>query len=176
MAGEHIALLRLLRLKDAIGATITSKEFLDLKVFKIQCAVLMTDNFWKYLYVMCHALYAPMRVLRLADQKIPAMDKLYYFVLQSDKMLCTWIEDAERKAATLLTKETVSCMLANVSVTIDKVDMSDNESIDINADGYDVSSSDGDEGDEDSVSSTTDITGCVIFGVLFNCLLPILPY
>jgi len=33
MAGEHIALLRLMRLKNALRATITSKEFIELRVF-----------------------------------------------------------------------------------------------------------------------------------------------
>jgi hypothetical protein len=81
MAGEHIALLRLLRLKNALRATITSKEFVDLRVFPKQSTILMSDDFWMYLFAMCRALYAPMRVLRLADQKTPAMDKLLYFVV-----------------------------------------------------------------------------------------------
>ena len=38
-----------------------------------------------------------MRLLRLADQKVPAMDKLYFFVLQSERMIEKWIEDAEGK-------------------------------------------------------------------------------
>ena len=70
MAGKHIALLRLLHLKDAHMATITSQEFIELKGFKIQCAVLITDDFWTYLYVMCCDLYAPMHVLRHADQNL----------------------------------------------------------------------------------------------------------
>ena len=69
MAGEHIALLRLLRLKDALKSTVTSAEFLELNDFKATAAVIGNDNFWKYLFLMCCALYAPMRVLRLADQK-----------------------------------------------------------------------------------------------------------
>ncbi|KAL3766558.1 hypothetical protein ACHAWU_007798, partial [Discostella pseudostelligera] len=87
MAGEHIALLRLLRLKNALRSTIASKEFMDLKQFKAEATILSSDAFWKYLFVMCRALYAPMRILRLADQKTPAMDKLYYYVLQTDRQL-----------------------------------------------------------------------------------------
>jgi hypothetical protein len=73
--------------KDALKSTATSAEFLELNDFKSTAAVIGNDNFWKYLFLMCHALYAPMRVLRLADQKTPAMDKLYYYVLQADRML-----------------------------------------------------------------------------------------
>jgi hypothetical protein len=53
MAGEQIALTRLLRLRDALKSTINSKEFI---------------------FVMCRALYSPMRVLRLADQQVPGME------------------------------------------------------------------------------------------------------
>jgi len=85
MAGEHITILRLLRLKNALLATINSKEFNDLRVFDSVCQVLMNPDFWKWTFVMCCALYAPMRVLRLADQKSAAMDKLNYYVLQTDR-------------------------------------------------------------------------------------------
>jgi len=95
MAGEHIALLCLLRLKDALKSTVTSSEFLELKDFKAAAAIIGNDNFWKYLFLMCRALYAPMRVLRLADLKTPAMDKLYFYVLQADHMLLQYLKEAE---------------------------------------------------------------------------------
>ena len=44
---------------------------------------------------MFQAVYAPMHVLRIADQKTPAMEKLFYFVLQTDLMIPKWIKDAE---------------------------------------------------------------------------------
>jgi hypothetical protein len=50
---------------------------------------------------MCHALYAPMRVLRLADQQVPGMEKLYYYVLQTDRMLLRWLPDAEMRVLAL---------------------------------------------------------------------------
>jgi hypothetical protein len=67
MAGEQIAVTRLLRLRDALKFTINSKEFMDLKNFKPETFVLNNDTFWLYIFVMCCALYAPMRVLLLAD-------------------------------------------------------------------------------------------------------------
>jgi hypothetical protein len=95
MAGEQIALTRLLCLRDALKSTINSNEIMDLNNFKPATFVLNNDNFWLYLFVMCHALYAPMRVLCLADQQVPGMEKLYYYVLQTDRMLLRWLPDAE---------------------------------------------------------------------------------
>lgn len=86
-----------MRLKDALQATVTSSEFKELKVFQTMAYALLDDDFWQYLFVMCRALYAPMRLLRLADQKIPAMDKLYFFVLQSEHMIEKYMKDAEEK-------------------------------------------------------------------------------
>ena len=55
----------------------------------------MNDDFWKYLFTMCCALYSPMHVLHLADQKTHAMDKLHYFVCQTDGMLPKYSAKAE---------------------------------------------------------------------------------
>jgi hypothetical protein len=101
MAGEQIALTRLLRLRDALKSTINSKEFMDLHNFKPETFVLNDDNFWLYLFVMCCALYAPMRVLRLADQQVLGMEKLYYYILQTDWMLLRWLPDAEIRVSAL---------------------------------------------------------------------------
>jgi hypothetical protein len=61
MAGEHIALLRLLRLRNALKATVTSKEFIDLKAFKDASEIVIMDDFWSYIFVLCRtSLYAPM--------------------------------------------------------------------------------------------------------------------
>ncbi len=74
---------------------------MDLNNFKSEIFILNSDNFWLYLFVMCRALYAPMRVLRLADQQVPGMKKLYYFILQTDQMLLRWLSEAEMRAAAL---------------------------------------------------------------------------
>ena len=110
MAGEHIGLLHLLRLKNALRSTIMSREWIDLRIFNTDCAILMNPEFWKLLFVMCHALYAPMRVLRLADQKTPAMDKLYYYVLQTDRMLPKYLEEAENLANKFLNNDNAMAM------------------------------------------------------------------
>jgi hypothetical protein len=110
MGGEQIALTRLLRLRDALKSTINSKEFMDLNNFKPETFVLNDDNFWLYLFVMCRALYAPMRVLRLADQQVPGMEKLYYYVLQTDQMLLRWLPDAEIRVLALRRDGTYNAM------------------------------------------------------------------
>jgi hypothetical protein len=110
MAGEHIALLQLLRLNNALRATITLKEFIDLRVFHSIIAVLTNPDFWQYLFVMCRALYAPMQVLQLADQKLPAMDKLYYYVIQTDQMLLKCFANAEEHEGVLLTESILEAM------------------------------------------------------------------
>ena len=122
MAGEHIAILRLLRLKNALLATIHSKEFKDLRVFDSVCQVLMNPYFWKWTFVMCRALYAPMRVLRLADQKSAAMDKLNYYVLQTDRMLAMYCKDAEERGAGLLTPYTIRAMDCSTSAGLSDED------------------------------------------------------
>jgi hypothetical protein len=147
MAGEHIALLRLLRLKNALRATITSKEFIELRVFHSITGVLMNPDFWRYLFVMCRALYAPMRVLRLADQKSPAMDKLYYYVIQTDQMLLKYIADAEERGGVLLTESTLEGMKSQ-SAGISDDDMEDES--DGDNDDEEVPEESGDDDDSDS--------------------------
>jgi hypothetical protein len=56
---------------------------------------LKNNEFWKYLFTLCHSLYAPMRILRLADQKILAMDNFHYYVCQMDKLLAKYVKIAE---------------------------------------------------------------------------------
>ena len=103
MAGHYISLLFIIRLKDAVQATSFTSEFKELKVFDYISHTLLQEGFWGYIFVVCRALYAPMRSLRLTDQKTPSMDKLYYFVLQTERMLPIWLEDAEYRIKRLLT-------------------------------------------------------------------------
>jgi hypothetical protein len=65
MAGELIGLLRLLRLRDILRATIASKEFKDIweTSFRREVINLENNEFWKYLFTLCHSLYAPMCIL-----------------------------------------------------------------------------------------------------------------
>ncbi len=141
MAGEHIAILRLLRLKNALKSTIASKEFIDLCVFHSVCTVLMNPEFWMWALVMCHALYAPMQVLCLADQKLPAMDKLFFYVLQTDQMLPKYVSDAEEHARGLLIAPTLAVMDSQMSAGLSDDSGSDREEGGDNNDGDNSTSS-----------------------------------
>ena len=79
MAGHQIDLLHILCLKGALQDTVNSSKFKELKVVKVIVYALMRDEIWRYLFVMCQDMYAPMRVIFLADHKTPAMEKLFYF-------------------------------------------------------------------------------------------------
>jgi len=152
MAGEHIALLRLLRLKNALRATITSKEFLDLRVFHTVTSVLNDPTFWKWLFVMCRALYAPMRVLRLADQKKPAMDKLFYYLSQTDRMLPKYLGDVEERLASLLSDATINTIDSSTfsaGVSDDDSDSSNEDDNDDESDGDNPESVEGEDSGED---------------------------
>jgi hypothetical protein len=58
-------------IRDILKATIVSKEFKDIwkKTFQREVIVLENNEFWKYLFTLCCSLYAPMRILQLADQE-----------------------------------------------------------------------------------------------------------
>jgi hypothetical protein len=65
MAGELIGLLHFLRLRDILRATIASKEFKDVweNSFRREVIDLENNEFWKYLFILCCSLYAPMHIL-----------------------------------------------------------------------------------------------------------------
>ena len=155
MAGEHIALLRLLRLRNAIKATVTSKEFMDLKSFKDASDIVLFDDFWKYLFVMCRALYAPMRVLRLADQKIPAMDKFYFYVLQTDLMLPKWLGDLDGRSNSFLKVTTINRM-GKVARPGDSEDERDDNSRDESEEENDDVSEDGKDSDDNETAGANE--------------------
>jgi hypothetical protein len=104
MAGELIGLLRLLRLRDILRATIASKESKDIweKTFQREVIVLENNEFGKYLLTLCRSPYAPMRILQLADQKTPVMDKLHYYVCQIDKLLAKYVKIIEVDSGQIL--------------------------------------------------------------------------
>ena len=77
MAGNLIALLRFLRLREALVATTVSAEFRKMKMpWAPFCAILQMDSLWRAIFALCCAMYAMLRLLRMADMKIPAMGKV----------------------------------------------------------------------------------------------------
>jgi hypothetical protein len=112
MAGAHIALCRVLRLKNALRATINMPEFIALRQFKEEISILQSEDFWNYLFSMCRALHAPMRLLRLADQKVAAMDKMHFYVCQTDANMSHYLTKVVSDAGKCTHDETLRLMNA----------------------------------------------------------------
>jgi hypothetical protein len=53
--------------------------------------------------LLCH-------VLHLANQQVPGMEILYYYVLQTDRMLLRWLPDAEIRVLVLRRDGTYNAM------------------------------------------------------------------
>ena len=68
---------------------------------------------------MCHVLYAQMRVLRLADQQTASMDKLYFYILQTDRILLKLLPDCEKKSTELLKDASLSHFMTGCDADID---------------------------------------------------------
>jgi hypothetical protein len=92
---------------------------------------------------MCGVLYAPMRLLHLADLQSAAMDKLYFYVLQTDWMMVRWLPDCEEKSKELL--KDISLRQVILTCDID-VDWANNEKI------ADADNDDDKEGGDDSLN------------------------
>jgi len=100
-----------------------------------------------------------MRILQLADKKEAAMDKLYYFVHQTDATLPKYLNIAEEDCSGLVEMDQTLATLKTMSMTAS--DKYDNES---DNEGSDIDSSDDDslggfparDDDEDIVSATDD--------------------
>jgi hypothetical protein len=110
---------------------------------KEECCVLNNNNFWMYLFLMCRVLYASMCVLRLADQQTASMDKLYFYVLQTDGMLIKWLPDYQKKSSELLRDSSLGQVMTNCGTDID---WGSNK-------GEIVDDEDSDEGSDDDDSS-----------------------
>ena len=89
MAGHCIAFQRIVRLKDAIASTITSSEFITLKVAKDEMVLLKDPILWECLADIVRAAFPALRVFWLADKKTAGMDKLYYYVRKTDVTITT---------------------------------------------------------------------------------------
>ena len=61
--------------------------FADYKRFSFVTTIVNSDAFWHVLFAIIQACYPVFRILRLADMKIGGMDKLYFYVCQTDKLL-----------------------------------------------------------------------------------------
>jgi len=98
MAGHLIGLLRTLRLKPVVMSSVNSAEFirLKLKVGKDITSVVSMDDYWHLVFIVCRSLFPLLRLLRLADQKVAAMDKLYHYVRKTDELLERGAQDLKK--------------------------------------------------------------------------------
>ena len=96
MAGCLISMLRVLRLKAALKSTVSSPEFVRLNAFKDQAKVVLDEDVWVWMFLMARSVHAMMRILRLADQKTAAMDKLFYYIKQADQVAPLYLAQAEK--------------------------------------------------------------------------------
>ena len=96
-----------------------------------------------YLFLMCRVLYAPMRVLRLADQQTALMDKLYFYVLQTDRILLKLLPDCKKKSTELLREASLSHFMTGCDADIDWD--SNKEDVDDEDDGVGLQESDNDD-------------------------------
>ena len=77
---------------------------------------------------MCRALYAPMHVLRLADQKVAAMDKAHFYVCQTDANMSYYLTKAVTDSGRCTHDETLRLMYACLQDDdIDEVDSDDED-------------------------------------------------
>ena len=82
MAGYAISFLRLLRLRPVIEAMIADPVYKTARPPTALTELLKNDAFWHVLYVISRATFGALRLLRLCDMQVAAMDKLYYFVIK----------------------------------------------------------------------------------------------
>ena len=63
MAGNLIAMLRVLRLKPPLQATVTSPEFKQLNMFVEIARIILNENVWVWLILTARGVYAMMQIL-----------------------------------------------------------------------------------------------------------------
>ncbi len=64
------------------------------------------------MFSMCRTLYAPMRVLRLADQKVSAMDNVHFYVCRTDANMSYYLTKAVTDSGRCTHNETLRLMYA----------------------------------------------------------------
>ena len=128
MASEEIGVLRLNVLVPPLRSTVTSKPFQELKAFKSIANLIMHPRLPEFFFSSSRAVYAPMRILRLADQKVPAMDHQEFYVRQTDVMLPRYLGEVEAIAAELLTEETQTMLNATNDTASENYDEENSDS------------------------------------------------
>ena len=93
-------MIRILRLKDALIATIHTAEFKELEkndVIRAAIQDIANPQFFKALYVLLRAVFPALRVLRFCDKGEPCLDKIFYLAHRATEALAkskTLLSDA----------------------------------------------------------------------------------
>ncbi len=90
MALWFYAMMRLLRLKQPLKATVHQRKFLDLKLnssSKAAALDIQDDKFWRRMYVLLRAVFPALKALRYCDSSQPMMDKLYFLTHKTTQAL-----------------------------------------------------------------------------------------
>ena len=107
-------------------------------------------------------LYAPMRILRLADQKVAAMDKMHFYVCQTDANMSYYLAKAVTDSRRCTHDETLRLMNACSQDMDDEADNGNDDDIDdddeesLVEDDLDKEMSSNDEESEDDAEDEKD--------------------
>ena len=89
MAGNAIALMRALRLKEALLSTVNSAEFKKLNIRAPLVDIIASEKFWDHVTKVTKIFMPALFLLRLADRNIPAMDQMFYYCRKMDTTITT---------------------------------------------------------------------------------------
>ena len=100
MGGHFMSLLRTFRLWNVFKCIVSSKVFQDCKGKKVQKEkiknLVNSERFWDHIIVVLRAVFPLLKLLRLSDQSVPCMDRLCYFVRQTDKSISSSADDLNK--------------------------------------------------------------------------------
>ena len=81
MALWFYAMIRALRLRQPLTATIHQQKFVDLNLNESAKAAvrdIKDDKFWKCIHILLRAVFPALRLLCYCDKNKPAMDKIFF--------------------------------------------------------------------------------------------------
>ena len=84
------AMMRLLRLKEALKFTIHQQKFRDLTLNASARAVVKDigdDKMWKSMYILLRSIFPALRALRYCDTSKPSMDKIFFLCHRTTKAI-----------------------------------------------------------------------------------------
>jgi hypothetical protein len=90
MALWFCAMVRLLRLRQPLAATIHQQRFVDLNLNdSVRAAVhdIKDDKFWKCIYLLVCAVFPALGLLRYCDKSKPRMDKIFFLSHRTTRAL-----------------------------------------------------------------------------------------